>query len=229
MKHNFLIFGIISFMCMTMMAGCGKKESTDYNAKYEETLKKYYDAIVNYDKDTIDYEGFEGVVEYTMNAGVENALDEIGYAIKDISGDGVPELLIGIIEDETKRIGSQILAVYTCVDGKVQYVFDAWMRNAYFIRKDNSIFNSGSGGAAQAIFGLYQLSKDGTTLECKEYYFSSEKDGNYNDIGFYTNTSGKFDVSISQEIPEREFWSEYDRLNTDFEDMSMTSISTVGN
>lgn len=199
-------------------------QETDYSEVYSEVIEQFRNVIYNTDEDYSAGEGENGVAEYVMNFGTESA-GYIGYAIEDISGDGIPELVIGLINDVQTGGGYEILAVYTCVDGKPQYVFEGWARSAYFIMADNKLFYSGSGGAMYAIFGIFKLKEDGTELECESYYFTSEKDESYEEIGYYTNTTGEMDKSVSEEISEEDFWNFYAGLEDCFSTIEFTPFS----
>ena len=198
---------------------------TDYSDVYSEVIEQYRSVIYSTDEDYIAQDGENGVAEYKMNFGTESAARDIGYAIEDISGDGVPELVIGLINDAQTGEGYEIFAVYTCVDGKPQYVFEGWARSAYFIMEDNKLFYSGSGGAMYSIFGIFRLKEDGTKLECDSYYFTYEKDDSYEEIGYYTNTVGEMDKSVSEEITEEDFWNIYAEYEDDFASLTFTPFS----
>jgi len=123
----------------------------------------------------------------------------VGYTVRDLSGDGNPELLIGTISD-TDAAPTMIYAIFTITDGRVSLVLEGAYRNAYYLLEDGSLFHQGSGGAAYAIFGQFDLSRDGTTLNCRDYWFTHEKDGNFEDIRFWHNTVGEMDVTVSEEL-----------------------------
>ena len=131
-----------------------------------------------------------------------SALSEVGYLIEDVSGDGVPELLLGTVteQDAYNDYGSFIYSCYTIKDGAPVCALEGWYRNSYRMMKNGQFFNEGSGGAMYSIFGVYDISQDGTELICQDYYFTSEKNGNYDDIGMFHNTSGVGDVSASEEM-----------------------------
>ena len=96
------------------------KEAAQMDASaYGEILERFYTIISNPYEDYDDVPGEMGVSEVARNTG-DSALDAIGYIIKDISGDGVPELMIGT----QPEYGQMVNAVYTLVDGKPQFVFE---------------------------------------------------------------------------------------------------------
>ena len=213
---------------MLAMTGCGLRNTvTDDPAETEATAEQaenteetaepavdytaYYQPIIdellrvasgNYDADNIP-EGSIGLME-----GYGDMLWDAGFAVKDVSGDGVPELLVG-------SAGSgMIFAIYTVSGGTVRLVLDGWFRNAYYLLDDGSIFNQGSAGAAYSIFGLYDLSADGTVLSCRDYWFTHEKDGNFEDIRCWHNTAGEMDTGVSEELSMTldDFWAKEENL-----------------
>ena len=90
---------------------------------------------------------------------------------------------------------------------------------------DNKLFYSGSAGAMYTIFGTFKLKEDGTKLECENYYFASEKDESYEEIGCYVNTTGEMDKSVSEEISEDDFWNIYATFEDNISSLTFTSFS----
>ena len=106
-------------------------------------------------------DGFDGIWEAAKALGDE-ALEKIGYVLKDISGDEVPELLIGSFEkDDNAYTNNEIYLIYTLQGEKPEIVLYGWNRNAYSLKDDNSLFYQGSSGAAMSAFGIYHISNDG--------------------------------------------------------------------
>lgn len=133
-----------------------------------------------------------------------------GYSIQDISGDGEYELLIGSIEttDGASGSGNEIYALYTWRDGKPYFSFEGWSRNSYRYMGNGEFLYQGSEGAMYSMFGVYSIAPDGTNLICKDYYFTFEKDESFSEIGFYHNTTGEWNKSVSDELTMtgEEFW-----------------------
>lgn len=172
---------------------------------YNNVIDGFYKIIAEPDYVVLD-DGMTGVSETANAMGTEQTLDTLGYAVEDISGDGIPELLVGYNSDESEV--NTVLAMFTCVDNAPQFVFEGWSRNSYHLLSDGTIFNQGSGGAMYSIFGVYDISEDGTSLNCKDYYFIYEKDDSYEEIGFYHNTTGEWDKSVSEEMDmSDDFWN----------------------
>ena len=216
MKRRLLAFGMVLAMVLTAGCGGGKNEdvntdmpSVDYEASYSQILDAYYD-LIYYGNASEEIESHTGVMEILTMDGFDAAAEQIGYAIEDISGDGVPELLMSFIYEETEEgvFGRDIFAVYRHTDGTPQQIIDGGGRNGYFLLENGDIFNSGSAGAIYSIFGTYELSEDGAELICKDYYFTYERDEDYADIGCYHNTTGEWDKAVSEEMDVTldEFW-----------------------
>ena len=124
----------------------------------------------------------------------EGILDDTGYRIADLSGDGIPELLIGSVSS------GMIYALFTTDGDSTELLLEGVYRNSYYLLDDGTVANQGSGGAIYSIFGVYGWSEDGRELTCIDCWFTHEKDGNFEDIRCYHNTSGEMDPAVSEEL-----------------------------
>ena len=158
---------------------------------------------------------------------------DAGYMIRDLSGDGIPELLIGSTAGEEYDIaaGTMIYALYTVADGQPHLTLEGAYRNAYHLQKDGSIFNHGSGGAIYAIYGIFDLTQDGTALSCRDYWFTHEKDGNFEDIRCYHNKTGEMNPDVSEElsISLDEFYEKSDALAVERQVLDLITFAEYGN
>lgn len=236
MKGKRKLFGVCLAVCTLLVSGCGpEKESAELPAAdvaeevdgteiYKDILDEFYTLIVNGSGGDTYLEGSDGVSEALWAIG-ENPLDHIGYSIMDISGDGIPELLVGAMDDS--HSGKEIYAVYTCQNDTPICTLSGWSRSAYTSMGDGRFLYQGSGGAIYSIFGTYTISPDGTSLICEDYYFTCEKDETFSEIGFYHNTSGEWDKDASEELnlPEEEFWKIQNDLAEQTENVPMTPFS----
>ncbi len=187
-----------------------RQEEVDYTQIYTPILEEFYTFIANGLDDEVVDEGKTGVMEAIMGQEKEVALGSVGYSIQDISGDKVPELVIGAITESKDFIGygKEIYAVYTCVKDVPHYVFEGRSRSRYFIMNQGKFFYQGANGAMYSIFGTYTMTLDGTALSCKDYYFTFEKNESFTEMGFYHNHSGVWDKVVSEElkISDEAFW-----------------------
>ena len=201
----------------------------DYEDVYRSVLDDFHALIESGGDELLEIEGGTGVLEAIRYLDDGGPADRVGYAIEDLSGDGIPELIIGAVmeQDGDTGTGSDIYAVYACPDGTPQCAFEGWARNRFYSMEDGRFFNIGSAGAAYAIFGTYTLSPDGTALVCQDYYFTYEKDKNFSEIGFYHNTDGAWDPAVSEELDlsDDAFWALEEELESQVRPMTFTPFS----
>ena len=115
--------------------------------------------------------------------GYETSLDQLGYLLLDLDGDGMEELLIGK--------GAAIYDMYTLEAGSVTHVFSGGERNAYGLSADNVICNMGSGSAAMSLYAYYRL--EGSDLVPLKYVIFD---------AFYSQTAPWFESEDSQNAEE---------------------------
>ncbi len=245
MKRNFTAIILVLVLTMISLTGCadnnGKKpeskpkavptstpsvKKTDYMQVYEEVIKEYYNIIKNVD--TLDeYEEDKiGIVEAAQYLGAD-ALNKLGYIIKDVNGDDVSELLIGDVENfDGAYTANNLYAVYTVKNEKPHFVLSGRSRSAYALMENGSFYYGGSNGAAYRIFGEYELEKNGE-LKCKDFNFSYNKDDSFEEIGFYHNTTGVYEISQAEEmkISSDEFYAMEESLSAKTATLKFTPFS----
>ena len=185
-----------------------------YENWYRIVLDSNFELIMG-GADAYEYrDGTSGIGEVIRNSD-EIAADAIGYTFLDVNQDGVAELIIGSIDEEKegKYYGQNIYSAYTYKD--IPYLLiEGWSRNRCFLLEDGTFYTEGSGGAMYRILENYVLDVNATQLSCKDYYFTKEKDESFEEIGFYHNTTGEWDASVSEELEEDVFWSKYDEYGS---------------
>ncbi len=93
--------------------------------------------------------------------------DYIGYSLKDVDKNGIPELLIsgGSNNYESRQI---LYELDTLINNTPVKVFQSWPRFRYYLLTDNRIYHESSGGAAYSYFEFFKL--NGDHLEFLEGY-----------------------------------------------------------
>ena len=81
-----------------------------------------------------------------------------GYAIKDLNGDGVDELLL--MTDECF-----VIAIFSMADGKPVLLGNYWERNRAWIDEKGWIHRNGSGGADCWLNAVYKIAAGGASFE----------------------------------------------------------------
>ncbi|MBO4580549.1 MAG: hypothetical protein J5715_10380 [Clostridiales bacterium] len=166
--------------------------SAGYNDIYTGLLVQAYEIIKKGPGEAEIPDGMMGIAEIAAYSPDTDLLKNIGFKIEDITGDNVPELMIGT--------GVNVLAVYTVKDGEAVVATEGWDRSSVAMLNDGSFYTSGSGGAANYIFGRYTLSEDGSEKVWSDCYFTDLKDEETWEIGLYHNKTGDLDVNTSEEL-----------------------------
>lgn len=240
MKRKLL--AIVLVLVMAAVSGCGGTEDAanipdetnvtdekkvDYAQYYSPILDEYYN-LVYYGEVGEEISSDTGVMEIVSYETPENAANMLGYLIEDISGDGVDELIMGIIDEKTEEscFGDTIVALFCYGEDKPVKTFDGWSRNRYSLLENGDIFYQGSAGAAYSIFGTNTLSADGSELICNDFYFTYEKE-TFDDIGCFHNTTGEWDKDLAEEmdISTEEFWNIEGELSSQTKSLKLTPIA----
>ena len=88
----------------------------------------------------------------------------IGYSLKDLNGDGVPELLFGTVPTDAEYPeASCIVDLFALVDGAPRRIAASSERIVYKLRSDDLIFYRGSGGAMNVTMALCRFDGAGLT------------------------------------------------------------------
>ena len=138
----------------------------------------------------------------------------VGYAVEDLTGDGVPELVLGSLEDDT------LYAVYTGDQGEPVLMLEGYCRNRCYLGR-GQFFCSGSASALNSILAAYTLSEDGLELVCEDFYFTDESADDMMDVAFFHNTSGVMDPDVSEQLD-----MDYDGFFA-IEDKWMSQVRTI--
>ena len=161
---------------------------------YEGLIQRYRQIVVDPDGSSAETVGEQCVLTAArdMREWGEDPLETLGYAVEDLSGDGVPELVIGFLSDHS------ILqyAVYTLVDGRPQVVFEDEKGSLGYL--GNGSFHyvvSLPTGMGQ---GTVSLSQDGTQILWEDFYFTLDDIFGGGTVTIYHNTTGSLDPAESE-------------------------------
>ena len=195
---------------------------------YDDLLNKVYDLMANDPEALLNEEGLGGIYDLIRDKSIDVASSIIGYKVEDISGDGIPELMLGYVPNGKDGVGkgSMVISLFTQVDGNTKLMFEGYYKNRYDWLGDGRFYYYGSGGAIYSMFGTYELV--GTELKCEDYYFTHEKDDSYEEIGYYHNTSGEWEVDVSEELSEDDFWSMESELSQGIREMEWNTFAGYG-
>lgn len=189
----------VTFVYQPEASSTGAKKTTD--EIYNELLERYYILVSNPDSNMdAANDGEYGVMESALGLG-KDALNGIGYLISDLSGDGVPELVVGSL----REYGGEIYALYTLVDNEPKLVFEGWARNSYiyvnaYVGGSSCFYNRGTSSAAESGLGIFTLSRNGRELDWQWFYFTYAEDGNFDNVTVYANTTGSMEPEESEPV-----------------------------
>lgn len=83
---------------------------------------------------------------------------QLGYARRDLDGDGSEELLLGWVGNEFWNLDQgYVFAIYTLVDGQPVLAVEGWERSLYVVSEDNILCHCGSSGAGRTEWKQYQF------------------------------------------------------------------------
>ena len=200
----------------------------------EPDYMKCYDKILlsacNILSDPYNYEGNDeeiGIFEHAICYKCPESFDNLGYLIQDISGDDIPELVIGRIAEDLNF--NTIYSVYSCTGDEPHLLISGWDRNAYYYIGDGRFYNYGSVNYLCKIFGTYRISQDAEELICENYYYSYEKEDNPTEVDYYYNQSGIIDAddsSMKLLITEDQFMELNDELWEQVKGIELIPISS---
>ena len=127
----------------------------------------------------------------------------LGYALKDLDKNGVPELIIAGMggEDFSEYV---VYDLYTLRDGTPVNLALSWPRMRHFIRTDSSVYWEGSGGAAYSYSAVQRVRGD--ALEDVETLFTDYDEAAEAVIYYYQQGhSDELPGPQSQRISEEEY------------------------
>lgn len=185
------------------------QEAVEYEEIYSSLLKDYAQLLLSGEAENpLVVDGGVAIQSIYSIFGRDEAPAQVGYRIEDLSGDGIPELLIGDVQSMENGLGygSLLYAVYTCKEQEPVLSFCGYERNSYQFLGNGRVLNQGSSGAAYSCFGTFHLSTDGTELVCEDFYFTSPKDDSFEEIGCYHDTTDEWEIEKAEEVSEDSFW-----------------------
>ena len=180
---------------------------------YADVLEKFYQNISNqwedYKEEEYPLYGTEGLTPENSSYmwrryEKEKTTSEAGYQFIDLNGDGIDELIVGIIDDPIAY------DIYTISDGNVVHLAASGERDRFYIGNKNEICEEGSGGVFASGYEYYLIS-DGALKTSEIYVFDAYADENQpyfyaTDIDApYYDADGELIVSKFTHITKEEY------------------------
>ena len=133
----------------------------------------------------------------------------VGYALKDLDKNGVPELIVaGMGTDDFSE--NMAYDIYTLVNGAPANIATSQARSRYYILADNTLLSEGSGGASHTYITLQKV--NGSSLEDLEMVFTDYDEASGATV-FYSQQghSDNLPSEKSTRISENEFQTRWDQ------------------
>lgn len=161
---------------------------------YDELIQRYRQIVADPDGSSAETAGERCVLTAArdMREWDENPLTALGYAVEDLSGDGVPELVIGFLPDHSIFQ----YAVYTLVDGRPQVVFEDEEGSLGYL--GNGSFHYVASLPTGMGLGTVSLSNDGAQILWEDFYFTLDDIFGGGTVTIYHNTTGSLDPAESE-------------------------------
>lgn len=196
--------------------------SVDGEELYKDVLDMYYYKIKNQnwtENDNVSILLSGNYLDY-------KSLSSVGYALLDIDGNGIPELLIG---DNDSQSDGVIIDLYTYVDDKVVYLDTTYERFGINLSKNGKIYRYGSGGAYNNFEEECKIDEKNKVLVPIE---SIVFDGYYNPnspwyyaTGNYYTDSYNYDLDKMKNISEEEAMNKRKEFENNIIGYSITLFS----
>ena len=178
--------------------------SVDGEELYKDVLDMYYYKIKNQNWTENDNVS----ILLSGNYSDYKSLSSVGYALLDIDGNGIPELLIG---DNDSQSDGVIIDLYTYVDDKVVYLDTTYERFGINLSKNGKIYRYGSGGAYNNFEEECKIDEKNKVLVPIE---SIVFDGYYNpDSPWYYATGNYYTDSYDYDLDKMKNISEEEAMN----------------
>lgn len=160
---------------------------------YGSVISAYYRAYTT-GNTTAEYAFSNGLSEYITSA------PHVGYALQDINGDGVQELIIAGIND-SNYTEIVIFDLYTLENGQPVQLACTSARSRWFLRSDGSVLNEGSNGAGNSIFVVNRLYGSSLTPieSAMTWYEGGERDGCYHQTDGYNYEPRDYDEYLTEQ------------------------------
>lgn len=147
--------------------GWGVVARFDNNAGYQITEPAYiyvgdfltaYRSVIDSYREGKQLSSAAGVnpLQYGISE-ITNWYESVGYALKDLDKDGIPELIIAGIGSNYEMTAHPIFEIFTLENNTPVSICMSYPRVKYYLMQDNRILLEGSAGAAYSLLESYQI------------------------------------------------------------------------
>ncbi len=179
---------------------------------YDEIIQKYTTALTEkWDMEKLEENGLSYMCLYAGSYDPSlNPLDILGYYLYDVDKDGVDELFIGENSQGGDDYLPSIYQMYTVEDGRRMPIIDGGERNRYYLAKDDTFYNEGSGSASNSAIFHYELTSQYKMLS---YIDGVIYEDDFSDSGkgpYYYAKYDTWDTSAAEPVT-KDFYEKYEK------------------
>ncbi len=188
---------------------------------YGDILTKYVNALnEGWDANKFEQEGMSPEFYALTQSEGDKAMDKIGFIYKDVTSDGIDELLLGVMDDSDEP--SVVYDIYTVVDKVPTLVVSGTARNCYYALEYDGIANSFIGGAEETGVFSYIIYPNSTELGLQ---YGLKYDS-------YTDEANPWFITYSDEnswesMTEADYQDRLDILTGYYQKLDYTPLSNV--
>ncbi len=189
---------------------------------YSYTVSKYIEALSSdWDANKYEEEGLSPEFYAIAQNEGDSALDDIGFTYKDITNDGVDELLVGPVSGSDEP--SVIYDIYTMVNREPALVVSGTSRDRYYGLSYGGVANAFSGGANENGVKVYNIEPNSTELM---HQYTIKYDA-------YTDEKNPWFISYSDDeegfeaMTEEDYNSRLDMLDGEYLKLDYTPLAEI--
>ena len=192
---------------------------------YAYNVQRYIDAInEGWDANKFEEEGMSPEFYAIAKNEGDKAFDKIGFAYHDVSGDGVDDLLVGVIPEKDTDEPTPVYDIYTMVDRNPVLVASGTARNCYYGNMYSGVENFVSEGAGSEVVYSYTITP-GTTELFLQFGLKNDTYEDEKNPWFVCYDMDKWEPMTEDEYKERMDMLQSQLLKLDYKPLSdMTPI-----
>ena len=180
-------------------------------SSYEDILDLYYAALSgHWDTNAVSSRGLSVLCAY-YNGYEGEPLENVGYMLRDLNGDGAEELIVGAIVEEGRfadldfYMPRTVLDIYTLANGQPVNVAQSFDRSRRYLTADNRIYGEGSGGVANSTYAVYEM--QGAELVMTEALVSDgvatfDEETWYTELNWFMLKDGNWDTEMAERLTQ---------------------------